>query len=53
MSVAVMEPLRLTLGMGVSVTLAHPMLKTSLMTGCSPVNEAQPCYYILSYKIDT
>lgn len=56
MSVAVVEPLRQTLGMRVSVTLVHPVWKTSLLTGPSPVNGPNPCYYIqsdiLNFKID-
>lgn len=36
MSVAGVEPLMLTLGMRVSVILAHPMLLISLVTGPWP-----------------
>lgn len=49
MSVTLVEALRLTLGLRVSVTLAHPVLKTSLVTEPWP-SEWSPTHAIIFLK---
>lgn len=49
MSVTMVETLRLTLGLRVNVTLAHPVLKTSLVTEPWP-SEWSPTHAIVFLK---